>query len=200
VCFDAKINFDENAAFRQKHIFDKVDTSEEDPREREAHKHALNYIGMDGNIGCMGKFDRIDILTHLLSLASSRDILVNGAGLAMATMDMIHAHGGHPANFLDVGGGANEHQVKEALRILMHDSNVKVILINIFGGIMKCDTIAQGVISAVHDIGLKLPLVMRLQGTNVDKAHHLMEQSQLKIVFTEDIDQAAKLAVSFLPQ
>lgn len=127
-------------------------------------------------------------------------ILVNGAGLAMATMDMIHLHGGHPANFLDVGGGANETQVKEALRILMNDERVKVILINIFGGIMKCDTIAQGVISAIREIGMKLPLVMRLQGTNMDKASELLKQSQLKINFTEDMDEAAKLAVSLLPK
>jgi succinyl-CoA synthetase beta subunit len=126
--------------------------------------------------------------------------LVNGAGLAMATMDVIHLHGGHPANFLDVGGGANETQVKEALRILMQDERVKVILINIFGGIMKCDTIAQGVISAVREIGMKLPVVMRLQGTNVDKARELMQQSQLKISFTEDMDEAARIAVSFLPK
>ena len=125
---------------------------------------------------------------------------MNGAGLAMATMDAIHLFGGHPANFLDVGGGANETQVKEALRILMQDERVKVIFINIFGGIMKCDTIAQGVISAVHEIGMKLPVVMRLQGTNVDKARELMRQSQLKISFTEDMEEAARIAVSLLPK
>ena len=145
VC-DAKINFDDNAAFRQAAIFEQRDHSQEDAREVEAAKWDLNYIGLDGNIGCM----------------------VNGAGLAMATMDIIKLHGGAPANFLDVGGGATAEQVKRAFELLNADSRVKAILVNIFGGIMKCDTIAQGIVQAAKEVGLKVPLVVRLEGTNVE--------------------------------
>ena len=140
VC-DAKINFDDNAEFRQSEIFAQRDLSQEDAREVEASKHDLNYIGLDGNIGCM----------------------VNGAGLAMATMDIVSMHGGTPANFLDVGGSANEEQITEAFKIISSDDQVKAILVNIFGGIARCDTIANGVVNAVRVTGLKIPLVVRLE-------------------------------------
>jgi len=145
-CVDAKINFDDNASFRQKEIFDNADTSEDDPREVAATKFNLNYIGMDGNIGCM----------------------VNGAGLAMATMDIIKLYGGSPANFLDVGGGANAKQITEAFKIISSDPQVKGILVNIFGGIMKCDIIANGVVEALKSVSVKQPIVVRLAGTNVE--------------------------------
>ena len=159
VC-DAKINFDDNAAFRQAAIFAKRDFSQEDPREVEASKWDLNYIGLDGTIGCM----------------------VNGAGLAMATMDIIKLHGGAPANFLDVGGGASAEQVTHAFEILNADPKVQAILVNIFGGIMRCDVIAQGVVAAAKKIGLKKPVVLRLQGTNVKEAKAFIETSGYKWV------------------
>jgi succinyl-CoA synthetase beta subunit len=159
VC-DAKINFDDNSAFRQAEIFKQRDFSQEDPREVEASKYDLNYIGLDGSIGCM----------------------VNGAGLAMATMDIIQLHGGSPANFLDVGGGANAEQVTRAFELLNSDKKVDAILVNIFGGIMRCDVIAQGVITAVKTIGLKKPVVLRLQGTNVKEARALIAASGYKII------------------
>lgn len=173
-CVDAKINFDDNAAFRQKEIFAQGDDSEEDPREVEAAKHNLNYIGMDGNIGCM----------------------VNGAGLAMATMDIIKLYKGSPANFLDVGGGANEQQVTQAFKILTSDPQVKAILVNIFGGIMKCDVIAQGIVNAAKEVGLKIPLVVRLEGTNVAIGKKLLQESGLPIVTATDLDDAAQKAVA----
>jgi len=172
VC-DAKLNFDDNAEFRQSEVFELRDPTQEDPREVEAAKHDLNYIGLDGNIGCM----------------------VNGAGLAMATMDIIKLHGGNPANFLDVGGGATEQQVKEALRILDADPGVQTILVNIFGGIMRCDVIAQGIIAAAKDVGLRKPLVVRLQGTNVEAAKRVIEASDVRIIMEDDLDEAAKKAV-----
>jgi len=170
---DAKLNFDDNASFRQKEVFELRDRTQEDIREVRAAECDLNYIGLDGNIGC----------------------LVNGAGLAMATMDLIHQNGGKPANFLDVGGGATQKQVMEAIKIISSDPNVKSILINIFGGIMKCDVIALGLIAAVKEIGLKIPLVVRLQGTNVDPARKIMEESGLRIISADDLDEAAKKAV-----
>jgi succinyl-CoA synthetase beta subunit len=176
---DAKVNFDDNAAFRQPDIFALRDTAQEDPREVEAAKHDLNYIGLEGTIGCM----------------------VNGAGLAMATMDIIKLHGGAPANFLDVGGGANEQQVEKAFEILnskpqrdlrrmsdfvqqtcADDKQVKTILVNIFGGIMRCDVIAQGILNAAQNIGLRKPIVIRLQGTNVDAAKELIASSGYRMV------------------
>jgi len=175
-CVDAKLNFDDNAAFRHKDIFAYRDTTEEDPREVAASKFDLNYVGMKGNIGCM----------------------VNGAGLAMATMDIIQMYGGSPANFLDVGGSANVTQVTEAFRIISSDPQVKAILVNIFGGIMKCDTIAEGVISACKQLGLKVPLVVRLAGTNVEKGNELLRQSGFNIVSATDLDDAAKRAVKCL--
>jgi succinyl-CoA synthetase beta subunit len=172
-CVDAKITFDDNAEFRQKPIYALRDTTMEDPREVEASKSSLNYIGLDGNIGCM----------------------VNGAGLAMATMDIIQLHGGKPANFLDVGGGANAKQVEEAFKLLQSDPNVKALLVNIFGGIMKCDVIAEGIITAAKNVGLKVPLVVRLEGTNVQLGLKLLQESGLPIITATDLDDAAIKAV-----
>eukprot|EP00033_Pygsuia_biforma_P000318 GCRY01000388.1.p1 GENE.GCRY01000388.1~~GCRY01000388.1.p1 ORF type:complete len:455 (+),score=96.17 GCRY01000388.1:96-1367(+) len=176
VCFDAKINFDDFAMYRQKEIYDQRDESEEDPREVQAKQYGLNYVGLTGNIGCM----------------------VNGAGLAMGTMDIIKLHGGEPANFLDVGGGANEEQVAEAFKILTQDSNVQAILVNIFGGIMKCDVIARGIINAVKTVDLKVPLVVRLEGTNVESGKDLLRNSGLTIIAAEDLNDAAEKAVATL--
>lgn len=176
VFVDAKINFDDNAAYRQKELFDQEDVDTMDPREHAASKHGLNYIGLDGQIGC----------------------LVNGAGLAMATMDIVQLHGGTPANFLDVGGGANKEQVAEAFRIITSDPRVKAIFVNIFGGIMKCDIIADGIIAAAKEINLKLPLVVRLVGTNVDLGREKLLKSNVKCEVIDDMDQAAKAAVAKL--
>lgn len=178
VSFDAKIQFDDNAEFRQKKLFEMDDKAEKDPREVEAGKYQLNYIGMDGNIGC----------------------LVNGAGLAMATMDIVQLHGGKPANFLDVGGGATEEQVAQAFRILTSDSQVKCILVNIFGGIMNCVTIAKGVIGATRTLGaqMKVPVVVRLEGTNVREGRRLLNESGLRITTAIDFEDAAKKAVAAL--
>ncbi|XP_059130280.1 succinate--CoA ligase [ADP-forming] subunit beta, mitochondrial [Peromyscus eremicus] len=173
LCMDAKINFDSNSAYRQKKIFDLQDWSQEDEREKDAAKADLNYIGLDGNIGC----------------------LVNGAGLAMATMDIIKLHGGAPANFLDVGGGATVQQVTEAFRLITSDKKVQSILVNIFGGIMRCDVIAQGIVMAVKDLEIRIPVVVRLQGTRVDDAKALIADSQLKILACDDLDEAAKMVV-----
>jgi len=175
-CVDAKINFDDNSEFRQKEIFSWADHTETDPREVAAAKYNLNYIGMDGNIGCM----------------------VNGAGLAMATMDIIKLYKGEPANFLDVGGNASEQQVTEAFKILTADPKVKALLVNIFGGIMKCDIIAQGIINAARQINLSIPLVVRLAGTNVDIGQRLLRESGLPIITADDLDDAAQKAVKSL--
>lgn len=172
VC-DAKVNFDDNAAFRQKEIHALRDKSQEDPREVEAAKYDLNYIGLDGNIGCM----------------------VNGAGLAMSTMDIIQLKGGSPANFLDVGGGANATAVQKAFEILNEDTHVKAILVNIFGGIMRCDTIAMGILEAAKEIGISKPIVIRLQGTNVEAGRALIEGSGFKMILADDLDDAAQKAV-----
>lgn len=174
LALDAKFNFDDNALFRHPDVQAYRDIEEEDPREVEASKHSLSYIGLDGNIAC----------------------LVNGAGLAMATMDIIKHHGGEPANFLDVGGGASEQQVTEAFKILVADSRVKAILVNIFGGIMKCDVIAQGIINAVKTVNLPVPLVVRLEGTNVDAGRKLLSESGLKLTAATDIADAAKKVVA----
>lgn len=175
VC-DAKVNFDDNAQFRQKDIFSKRDISQEDSREVDASNYDLNYIGLDGTIGCM----------------------VNGAGLAMSTMDMIKLKGGSPANFLDVGGGATEQQVEKAFEILNGDSHVKTILVNIFGGIMKCDIIASGIIKAAESINLKKPLVIRLEGTNAVEARKLIAGSGIGVTIASDLEDAAEKAVSFV--
>ncbi|XP_042909162.2 succinate--CoA ligase [GDP-forming] subunit beta, mitochondrial [Parasteatoda tepidariorum] len=176
LCFDAKLNFDDNAEFRQKSIFEMDDHSESDPREVDASKYHLNYIGMDGNIACM----------------------VNGAGLAMATMDIIHMYGGHPANFLDVGGSVKEDQVLQAFRILTSDEKVKAVLVNIFGGIVDCAIIARGITNACRNIQLKVPLVVRLEGTNVGEAKSILANSGLPIITASDLDDAAKKAVASL--
>ncbi|MFV0337916.1 MAG: ADP-forming succinate--CoA ligase subunit beta [Chthoniobacterales bacterium] len=174
LALDAKFNFDDNALYRHPNIVEMRDVAEEDPREVEASKSNLNYIGLDGNIAC----------------------LVNGAGLAMATMDIIKHHGGDPANFLDVGGGASEEQVTEAFKILIADSNVKAILVNIFGGIMRCDVIAQGIINAVKAVSLPVPLVVRLEGTNVEIGKKLLAESNLPIQTANDLTDAAQKAVA----
>eukprot|EP01156_Anaeramoeba_ignava_P021902 Anaeramoba_ignava/c19910_g1_i1.p1 GENE.c19910_g1_i1~~c19910_g1_i1.p1 ORF type:complete len:430 (-),score=165.86 c19910_g1_i1:27-1190(-) len=172
VSLDAKFNFDDSAEFRQKEIFAWKDDSETDPRELAAKKFDLSYVAMDGNIGCM----------------------VNGAGLAMATMDIIKLNGENPANFLDVGGGAEEEQIVEAFKIISSDPQVKAILVNIFGGIMKCDVVAKGIVSAVKILGLKVPLVVRLEGTNVELGKEIFEKSGLPIISANDLGEAAKKA------
>ena len=172
VC-DSKLNFDDNAEFRQEEIFGYRDRSQEDSREVEASQFDLNYIGLDGSIGC----------------------LVNGAGLAMATMDIIKIHGGSPANFLDVGGGATAAQVQKAFELLNSDKSVKAILVNIFGGIMRCDVIALGIVNAAKEIGLGKPVIIRLQGTNVEEARALIESSGFRMIIADDLDDAASKAV-----
>src|SRR5712675_1653316 len=174
LALDAKFNFDDSALYRHPEIAAMRDVAEEDPREVEASKFSLNYIGLDGNIAC----------------------LVNGAGLAMATMDIVKYAGGRPANFLDVGGGASEEQVTEAFKILVSDRNVKAILVNIFGGIMRCDVIAQGIINAVKAVSLPVPLVVRLEGTNVEQGKKLLQESKLPIRAAGNLAEAAQLVVA----
>jgi succinyl-CoA synthetase beta subunit len=174
LALDAKFNFDDNALYRHPEIAALRDIAEEDPREVEASKHGLNYIGLDGNIAC----------------------LVNGAGLAMATMDIIKFYGGEPANFLDVGGGATEEQVTDAFKILIGDKNVRAILVNIFGGIMKCDVIAQGIINAAKSLKLNVPLVVRLEGTNVERGKRLLKETGLALIAADDLADAAQKAVA----
>merc|ERR1711885_4431 len=172
VCLDAKLKFDDNAEFRQKAVFDQRDWTQEDQREVEAANYNLNYIALDGDIGCM----------------------VNGAGLAMATMDIIKLHGGSPANFLDVGGGATASAVKEAFKIITGDPKVNALFVNIFGGIMRCDVIAEGIIAAARELDLAAPIVVRLQGTMVDEAKVLIAASGMKILPVSDLDEAARLS------
>ncbi len=174
VCLDAKMNFDDNALYRHPEIAELFDPDEEDPRELEARKHDLSYISLDGDIGCM----------------------VNGAGLAMATMDIIKLYGAEPANFLDVGGGATVEKVTAAFKIITSDPKVKGILVNIFGGIMRCDIIADGVVTAVKDVGLKVPLVVRLEGTNVEKGKEIIASSGLNIIPADDLGDAARKIVA----
>ena len=173
MALDGKMNFDDNALFRHKEIEALRDFEEEDSREIEASKYGLSYIGLDGDIGC----------------------LVNGAGLAMATMDIIKHYGSEPANFLDVGGGATEEQVKNAFRILLEDDNVKAIFVNIFGGIMQCDVIAKGIVAAASDLSLNIPLVVRLSGTNFKEGKAILESSDLKIISADDMADGAKKVV-----
>ena len=173
ICLDAKVNFDSNALFRHPEIMDLRDLNEENPTEIEASKHDLSYIKLDGSIGCM----------------------VNGAGLAMATMDIIKLYGEEPANFLDVGGGASKEKVSEALKIILSDKNVKGILINIFGGIMRCDVLAKGVVEAAKKIDIRVPLVVRLAGTNFKEGKEILDNSGLKIISAENLDDAAKKIV-----
>src|SRR6516225_6073780 len=174
LALDAKFNFDDNALYRHPEIAAMRDTAEEDPREVEASKHELNYIGLDGNIAC----------------------LVNGAGLAMATMDIIKFYGGNPANFLDVGGSATEEQVTEAFKILIADKKVKAILVNIFGGIMRCDVIAEGIINAAKTVKLSVPLVVRLEGTNVERGKELLKESGIELIAADDLADAAQKVVA----
>jgi len=173
ICLDAKMNFDDNAIFRRPEILKLRDLNEEDPAEIEASKHDLAYIKLNGSIGCM----------------------VNGAGLAMATMDIIKLHGKEPANFLDVGGGASKEKVSAAFKLILSDSNVKGILINIFGGIMRCDVLAQGVVDAAKEINLEVPLVVRLAGTNFKEGKEILDKSNLKILSASDLNDAAKKIV-----
>ncbi|MCY7779448.1 ADP-forming succinate--CoA ligase subunit beta [Bacillus sp. GM2] len=176
MALDAKLNFDSNALYRQKDILEYRDLDEEDPKEIEASKYDLSYISLDGNIGCM----------------------VNGAGLAMSTMDIIKHYGGEPANFLDVGGGATAEKVTEAFKIILSDQNVKGIFVNIFGGIMKCDVIAEGVVEATKQVGLTLPLVVRLEGTNVDLGKKILDDSGLNITSAESMADGAQKIVSLV--
>ncbi len=173
IALDAKMNFDSNALYRHKNIEDLRDEDEEDPAETEASEHELNYIKLDGSIGCM----------------------VNGAGLAMATMDIIQLYGGSPANFLDVGGGATAERVTVAFKIILSDSNVQGILVNIFGGIMRCDVIAEGIVTAAKEVKLNVPLVVRLEGTNVDKGKTILAESGLPIVSADNLGDAAQKVV-----
>ena len=173
ICLDAKVNFDSNALFRQPEILELRDLNEEEPAEIEASKHDLAYIKLEGNIGCM----------------------VNGAGLAMATMDIIKQYGEEPANFLDVGGGASKEKVSAAFKIILSDKNVKGILINIFGGIMRCDVLAQGVVDAAKEINIEVPLVVRLAGTNFKEGKEILDNSGLKLISAENLDDAAKKIV-----
>jgi succinyl-CoA synthetase beta subunit len=174
LALDAKMNFDDNALFRHTDVRELRDLSEEDPLEVEASKFSLNYIRLDGNIGCM----------------------VNGAGLAMATMDIIKLAGGAPANFLDVGGGANAEQIRNAFKILMSDTNVRAVLINIFGGILRCDVLAAGVISAVKELGVPVPIVIRMKGTNVEEGKRMLAESGLNFATADTMSEAATTVVS----
>ena len=174
LALDAKIGFDDNGLFRHPDLRELRDATEEDPRETEAAKHDLSYIALDGNIGCM----------------------VNGAGLAMATMDIVKGAGGLPANFLDVGGGASTERVRAAFRILLSDANVRAIFINIFGGILRCDVLAEGVVQAARDEALRVPLVVRMEGTNVDQGKKILADSGLDIITASDMLDGARKAVA----
>ena len=176
LALDAKVSIDDNALYKHKDIAEMRDETEEDPAEIEASKHELNYVKLDGSIGCM----------------------VNGAGLAMGTMDIIQLHGGSPANFLDVGGGATKERVAKAFSIILQDPNVKVILVNIFGGIMKCDIIAEGVVAAAKELSIQVPLVVRLEGTNVDLGKEILNKSDLAIISADNLEDAAQKAVGAL--
>ncbi|MBT4884819.1 MAG: ADP-forming succinate--CoA ligase subunit beta [Legionellales bacterium] len=174
ICLDAKINIDDNALYRQANIREMRDPSQEDERENHAHKWELSYISLDGEIGCM----------------------VNGAGLAMATMDIIKLYGGNPANFLDVGGGATKERVTEAFKIILSDSNVKAVLVNIFGGIVRCDLIADGIIGAIAEVGIEVPVVVRLEGNNAEAGREKLSQSGLNIIAADSFDSAAEKVVA----
>jgi succinyl-CoA synthetase beta subunit len=174
VALDAKVSLDDNALFRHADLRAYRDVNEEDPRETEAAKHDLSYIALSGNIGCM----------------------VNGAGLAMATMDIVKHAGGEPANFLDVGGGANAEKVSAAFRILLSDDSVRAIFINVFGGILRCDVFAEGVVQAAREVGLSVPLVVRMEGTNVERGKEILKESGLAIESANDMAEGAKLAVA----
>jgi succinyl-CoA synthetase beta subunit len=174
ICLDGKINVDDNAVYRHSDIGELRDQTQEDERENRAKEWDLNYIALDGNIGCM----------------------VNGAGLAMATMDLVKLHGGDPANFLDVGGGATAERVAEAFKIIVSDENVKAILVNIFGGIVRCDLIAEGIITAVEEVGLELPVVVRLEGNQAEKGAELLNQSSFNVIAADSLTDAAKRVIA----
>jgi succinyl-CoA synthetase beta subunit len=174
IALDAKVQIDDNAVYRQKEISELRDTTQDDPKEVRAQAHEINYVALEGNIGCM----------------------VNGAGLAMATMDLIKLSGGQPANFLDVGGGATAERVTEAFKIILSDPNVKAILINIFGGIVRCDLIAEGIITAVKQVNVTVPVVVRLEGTNVEKGREMLKSSGLKVIAADNLPDAAKQVVA----
>jgi len=174
ICLDGKINVDDNAVYRHPDVGELRDQSQEDDRENRAKEWDLNYIALDGNIGCM----------------------VNGAGLAMATMDLVKLHGGEPANFLDVGGGATAERVAEAFKIIVSDENVKAILVNIFGGIVRCDLIAQGIVSAVQEVGLEIPVVVRLEGNNADKGAQILNESSFNVIAADSLTDAAKRVIA----
>ena len=176
LALDCKINLDDNALYRHKPLADWRDPNQEEVKERAAHEHGLNYVTLDGNIACM----------------------VNGAGLAMATMDLIKLHGGEPANFLDVGGGATADKVAEAFKLILSDQNVRAILVNIFGGIVRCDLIAEGIIQAVREVDVRLPVVVRLEGTNVDRGRELLASSGLSITPADDLTDAAQKVVAMV--
>jgi succinyl-CoA synthetase beta subunit len=176
ICLDAKMSFDDNALFRHPDIAALRDETEEDPKEIEAAKHDLSYVALSGNIGCM----------------------VNGAGLAMATLDIIKHYGGEPANFLDVGGGASRERVTAAFKIITSDPSVRAILVNIFGGIMRGDVVAEGIVAAVKEVGLKVPLVVRLEGTNVVAGKKILSDSGLTIIPADDLDDAARKVVEVI--
>jgi succinyl-CoA synthetase beta subunit len=176
LALDAKMNFDDNALYRHNEIRELRDLDEEDPLEMKASNYGLNYIRLDGNVGCM----------------------VNGAGLAMATMDIIQYAGGCPANFLDVGGGANEEQVRHGFEIILSDANVRAVLINIFGGIMRCDIVTNGVIGAVRSLGTKVPVVVRLKGTNVELGQQLLRESGMNFTVADDMKDAAEKVVALV--
>ncbi|HUL10700.1 MAG TPA: ADP-forming succinate--CoA ligase subunit beta [Methylococcaceae bacterium] len=173
LALDAKINLDDNALFAHPDLVELRDPAQEDPKEQAARRHGLNYITLGGNIGCM----------------------VNGAGLAMATMDLVKLHGGEPANFLDVGGGATQEKVAEAFKLILSDAGIKAVLVNIFGGIVRCDLIAEGIIAAVEEVHVKVPVVVRLEGTNAAEGRELLAESGLAIIAAEDLDEAARKAV-----
>jgi len=174
VALDAKLNLDDNALYRHPDLEKLRDAAQEDAREAKAHELGLNYVHLEGNIGCM----------------------VNGAGLAMATMDLIKLEGGEPANFLDVGGGTTAEKVAEAFKLILSDANVKAILVNIFGGIVRCDLIAEGIISAVREVGVEVPVVVRLEGTNVKQGRAMLAESGLDLMAAEDLTDAARKAVN----
>ncbi|VEH66845.1 succinyl-CoA ligase subunit beta [Rodentibacter pneumotropicus] len=174
VCLDAKMSIDDNALFRHKDLLALRDLSQSDLREAEAEKHQLNYVALEGNIGCM----------------------VNGAGLAMGTMDIVKLYGGEPANFLDVGGGATKERVTEAFKIILTDKGVKAILVNIFGGIVRCDLIAEGVIAAIREVGIKVPVVVRLEGTNVELGRRILSESGVNLIAANSLQEAAQAVVN----
>jgi succinyl-CoA synthetase beta subunit len=174
LALDGKVNIEDNALYRHRALAEMRDPSQEDEREEQAHQIGLNYVALDGNIGCM----------------------VNGAGLAMATMDIVKLHGGEPANFLDVGGGATAERVSKAFKLILSGENIRAILVNIFGGIVRCDLIAEGVITAVKEVGLSIPVVVRLQGTNVEAGRQMLADSGMNIVAADDLTDAAKKVVS----